>query len=99
MSTLDEAKLKKFLDEFFSSKSQEYGDYTETFKTVTTIFNMLTGQNITPKQGVLFMVILKLYREGFKHKNDSVVDAIGYLRMLIEPTETSIGFENIDSYE
>ena len=93
MSTLDVKKLKTFLDDFFTSKTAEYGDYKQTFEDVTTIFRILTGKNLSPHEGILFMVILKLYREGFKHKNDSVIDAIGYLRMLLEP-EDSVGFEN-----
>lgn len=40
------------------------------------------GAVLTPEDVALFMVGLKLAREVNKHKRDSLVDAIGYLKCL-----------------
>jgi hypothetical protein len=35
--------------------------------------------DITPKEAVLMMALMKISREGFKHKRDNIVDGAGYL--------------------
>jgi len=37
------------------------------------------GVAITPEEAVLMMVLVKISREGFRHKRDNLVDGAGYL--------------------
>jgi hypothetical protein len=39
---------------------------------------LLPGAVITPEEAVLMMVLLKVSREGFRHKRDNLVDGAGY---------------------
>jgi hypothetical protein len=66
-----------------ASYSHPLEDYGQT----VAIFETLTGIRLTPEQGILFMVAVKLSRlrtnmeRGCLH-HDSLVDTIGYLGCL-----------------
>lgn len=60
--------------------SHPFDDYTR----VVGIFKAITGIELTPAQGVLFMMSIKLARLDFNDKKellhlDSVIDAAGYM--------------------
>lgn len=67
-----------------------YGPPLPDYQRVTDTFNALTGHGLTPAEGVLFMVCMKLGRvahgleEGLNADllRDSHVDAAGYLECL-----------------
>ena len=63
-------------------RQDSYGHPAHAYSRVAAAFNALTGHDITPEQGVLFMVCLKMERESFKPKRDNRVDAAGYLNCL-----------------
>lgn len=77
-------RIKYLLDDFFKEKSNDYGNYYTQFEKLANIFNILTNKNITAEDCVLVLILLKLLRESNNHKNDNIIDAIGYLRMLIK---------------
>lgn len=77
-------EIKDLLDNFFREKSDNYGDYYTQFEKLANIFNVLTNKNITCEDCVLVLILLKLLRESNRHNNDNIIDAIGYLRMLIK---------------
>lgn len=68
-------------------RGADYGHPLDDFTKTATLFNTLTGANLTPCDVALFMVCVKLSREANKHKRDNLVDAAGYLEtwmMVIE---------------
>lgn len=74
--------------------SHPFDDYTR----VVGIFKAITGITLTPAQGALFMVSIKLARINFNDQKDlihldSVVDAAGYLwcyAQIAEKMERSV---------
>ena len=54
---LDEAKRLTM-----GEREQEYGEPVESYTRAVTAFNALTGHNLKPHQGALFMEILKADR-------------------------------------
>lgn len=64
-----------------------YSHPEDDYQRTVAIFQTLTGIQMTPQQGILFMVAVKLARlthnldQGIFHK-DSMVDAAGYLGCL-----------------
>lgn len=63
-------------------RNNDYGHPYLDYKRTTEIFKAWTGIELTPSQGAMFMVCVKLSRLGHKWKRDSVVDAAGYLEVL-----------------
>jgi hypothetical protein len=53
-------------------------DYTKTVGA----FNALTGRDLSPEEGCLFMVCVKLSRQTHMHKRDNLVDAAGYINCI-----------------
>jgi hypothetical protein len=52
---------------------------------LVTVFNALTGHNLSNEDGWTFMLLLKLVRmRGGVHKDDDYLDAIGYSALLAE---------------
>ena len=77
MSILEEAEKLTNGD-----RREAYGHPFDDYTRVTEAFNALTGCTLTPQEGVIFMVCVKLARECHKPKRDNRVDAAGYLNCL-----------------
>ena len=52
------------------------------YKNITDTFNALTGHTLTPKDGIVFMIVTKLCREYYGAKRDNRVDLCGYTGCL-----------------
>jgi len=69
------------------ARQDAYGHPADDYGRVTRIFEGMTGHRLTPIEGTLFMVAVKLARlgtnleRGVVHE-DSVIDAAGYLGCL-----------------
>lgn len=74
-------------------RAEAYGDPYDDYKRVTDLFRLMTGHELTPTDGVLFMECVKLGRIAHNHQRgeyhrDSVVDSCGYWHVY---TETAKG--------
>lgn len=59
-----------------------------SMRTAVATFNALTGQQISEREGWVFMAILKLARaQGGKHTRDDYVDGAAYLALACESVE------------
>ncbi len=64
------------------SRENDYGSAFDNMKHIADIFNTITGRDLTPEEVVLLNVSQKLSREIYKHKQDNLVDLIGYIEVL-----------------
>lgn len=65
-------------------RQASYGHPADDYQRVVDIFRAITGHKLQPREGVLFMVAVKLARIGTNLEiglfhEDSVIDAAGYL--------------------
>lgn len=63
-------------------RNAAYGHPLDDYTKTTSAFNALTGRDLTPEEGVLFMICVKLSREMHAPKRDNRVDAAGYINCL-----------------
>jgi len=79
-------KLGKSCDEakklITSSRAEQYGDQDKNFTLIAEMASLLTGKELTKTDIVKIMISVKLMREKYKHKNDNLVDIIGYTDIL-----------------
>ena len=74
-------------------RNSDYGHPIDDYSRVVEIFRMLSGVELHPEDGALFMVAVKLarlrhnYEAGVIHR-DSLVDAAGYLWVFAQIVES-----------
>jgi hypothetical protein len=63
-------------------RNEDYGPMRDGFEATAKIWSATLRKkltaDITPEEVCLLMIGLKLSREGFKHKDDNLVDMVGY---------------------
>lgn len=64
------------------ARQSAYGNPLEAYTRITQAFNAITGHQITPEEGIMFMIFLKLDRERHQPKRDNRVDGAGYFNVL-----------------
>jgi hypothetical protein len=60
------------------ARQADYGHPYDDYKRVTGAFNAVTGHNLKPSEGGVFMACVKLARQGHRPKRDNMVDLAGY---------------------
>jgi hypothetical protein len=74
--------LSEAADIVGNSRQDDYGDPTEDFNRISTIWSTLLENKLqtelTPGDVAVMMIALKLSRAAFKHKRDNWVDIAGY---------------------
>lgn len=77
-----------------NDRNERYGPPIDDYTRTVAIFQLLTGVDLSPEEGALFMVAVKLSRlrhnidENLVHR-DSLVDAAGYLWCFASIAEAS----------
>jgi len=61
-------------------KRTDYGSVKEDFQRIASLWEVILGVAVEPKQVALCMIALKISRETNKSKRDNWVDIAGYAR-------------------
>jgi hypothetical protein len=59
-------------------RNTDYGSPVESFKKIANMASLLCNKEFTPLECLRVMKAVKLVRESYKHKEDNLVDLIGY---------------------
>jgi uncharacterized protein DUF6378 len=67
-------------------RASQYGSFKTNAKRILDIYRAVKQNGLveTESDVAIFLVALKLGREGTKHKRDNLIDACGYLELLDE---------------
>ena len=78
--------ILKEADEIINQRSEEkerqYGPFSEGMDRAASIFNGMTGLNVTGKEMYMALIALKFSRESYNHKRDNLLDAVAYIGAL-----------------
>lgn len=74
--------LKKAEEIVNGSRQQDYGSASESFGKIATIASIMTGKDLTAQDCCKILIAVKIVRESFKHQEDNLLDACGYLELL-----------------
>ena len=72
----------EIVNERNEEKERKYGPFSEGMDRAASIFNGMTGLNITGKEMYMALIALKFSRESYNHKTDNLLDAISYIQGL-----------------
>lgn len=62
-------------------RQKMYGDPVNNMANIARAWSGVCGFTISPKQVALCMAALKLVREGYRHQDDNLTDAVGYIQI------------------
>ena len=78
--------ILKEADEIINHRSEEkerqYGPFSEGMDRAASIFNGMTGLNVTGREMYMALIALKFSRESYNHKRDNLLDAVAYIGAL-----------------
>jgi hypothetical protein len=63
-------------------KERQYGPFSEGMDRAASIFNGMTGLNVSGKEMYMALIALKFSRESYNHKRDNLLDAVAYIQGL-----------------
>ena len=63
-------------------KERQYGPFSEGMDRAASIFNGMTGLEVTGKEMYIALIALKFSRESYNHKRDNLLDAVAYIQGL-----------------
>ena len=63
-------------------KDREYGPFSEGMDRAASIFNGMTGLEVTGKEMYIALIALKFSRESYNHKRDNLLDSVAYIQGL-----------------
>ena len=66
------------------ARRKAYGHPLDDYNRSTRTFNALTGHKLTPEEGIIFMICVKLSRECNMPRRDNRLDGCGYFGCLDE---------------
>ena len=70
-------------------QSRNYGDIQESMERASRIATHVLGQDISTEIIYWSIVAIKLSREGYKHKEDNLLDAVAYMSALNDYLENN----------
>lgn len=77
MNILSEAN--NIINNRSQEKDRQYGPFDESMDKMRDIFNAMSGLNLSTVNMYQAMIALKLSRESYCHKEDNLLDAVGYI--------------------
>ena len=63
-------------------RQADYSDPVKNFENIAKLASIITGKELTPQECCVVLMCVKLVREGFKHKEDNLVDLAAYTEIL-----------------
>ena len=83
---MSKKSILKEADEIINHRSEEkerqYGPFSEGMDRAASIFNGMTGLNVTGREMYMALIALKFSRESYNHKRDNLLDAVAYIGAL-----------------
>ena len=79
--------LKKAEELVYGDRGEGYGPPYEDYLRTTALFANITDICLSPAQGIMFMMCVKLSREIYLHQDDNLVDLVGYVACLADAIE------------
>lgn len=76
-------KANEIVNERSEESARNYGPFDESMTRAADMFNLMsTDVKIKPEHVYKIMIALKLSREAYAHKEDSLLDAVAYIGAL-----------------
>lgn len=79
-SILEEAD--QIINHRSEEKERQYGPFSEGMDRAASIFNGMTGLEVTGREMYMALIALKFSRESYNHKRDNLLDAVAYIQGL-----------------
>lgn len=83
---MNDKSILQEADEIVNNRSEEkdrmYGPFSEGMDRAASIFNGMTGLEVTGKEMFMALIALKFSRESYNHKRDNLLDAVAYIQGL-----------------
>ena len=63
-------------------KNRQYGDFHSSMEKATSIYNLISKNQIRTEDMYYAMLAIKLARQSYSHKEDNLLDAVAYISSM-----------------
>ena len=74
--------------QILTERQEQYGHPYAEFHRVAKMWSVVIGLDVTPQQVAMCMLTLKVCRELHQHKEDNIIDIMGYAQTLATVEES-----------
>lgn len=90
-------RANKIVNERSEEKERQYGPFDQSIERTAAMFNLMSDNvKLSAEDVFKVLIALKLSREAYSHKEDSLLDAVAYIGALNNYIESN---KNYDSHD
>lgn len=85
--------LNKAVAAITGDRAESYGPAEDSFETIAQLWNTYAGTDLDAEDVAMMLVLMKVARQMYKHKDDNLVDIAGYAALAARIHDKANGSE------
>lgn len=92
-ASIERRILNQAADAITGDRAESYGPAEDSFETIAQLWNTYAGTDLDAEDVAMMLVLMKVARQMYKHKDDNLIDIAGYAALAARIHDKADGSE------